>query len=258
MSEKLRLDQALVKWSMAPSRSKAQEMIKSGEVTFGPEGQRRKILNPSFQVLQSDRAQVHIEGEEVLRFVSRAGRKLDQALDHIHYVVKGQRVLDVGQSTGGFTDCLLQRGAAEVVGIDVGTAQLAPSLALDPRVKSFEKMNARQLGEYVELKAFKGTFDLIVIDVSFISQTQVLSQLPQFLKGSGRILSLVKPQFELSKQDLSSKGIVKDHGQFELVQSRIAESFAEQNLQIIEYFESALLGQDGNKEFFAYAKLKGD
>ena len=158
------------------------------------------------------------------------------------------RCLDVGQSTGGFTDCLLQRCAAHVVGVDVGHDQLHAKIRNDARVTGIEGVNARTLQNVGE------PFDLIVADVSFISLTKVLPQWPALLHEGGRVLSLVKPQFEVGADNLARGGIVRDDSLYAVVEKTIRKSCFDAGLIVLDYFDSSITGGDGNREFFIYAK----
>lgn len=192
------------------------------------------------------------------RFVSRGGLKLEGALTHCGIDVTGLRCLDVGQSSGGFTDCLLQRGAAQVVGVDVGQGQLHPTLRSDPRVVCMEKCNARELTaeQLVERGSDSAAapFDLIVGDLSFISQTLVWPTIVPLLRPQGQgLLMLVKPQFELQPEHIGKGGLVKNTTSYPLVQQRIVQACADNGLRLRDYFESAITGGDGNREFFVWA-----
>jgi 23S rRNA (cytidine1920-2'-O)/16S rRNA (cytidine1409-2'-O)-methyltransferase len=217
------------------------------------------------------------------RYVSRGGLKLEAALAHVQLNVKGLACLDVGQSTGGFTDCLLQHGAASVVGVDVGSAQLHPQLRTDPRVLCVEKVNARALTADDLLQAYEDSigeqgvfdteadpdhadvaapdfapaFDLIVADLSFISQTLVLPAVVALLKPGGTLLTLVKPQFELQPGQVGKGGIVKDASLYLFVEQRLREACAALGLVVTAWFDSPIAGGDGNREFFICARHPG-
>lgn len=191
------------------------------------------------------------------RFVSRGGLKLEAALRHIGLDVRGMVCLDVGQSTGGFTDCLLQHGAARVVGVDVGQGQLHERLRNNPQVLAIEKCNARELS-VERLLALggpqaTGPFDCVVGDVSFISQTLIWPALVPLLKPGGHLLMLVKPQFELQPEHIGKGGLVKDPASHEQVKQRIRQACQDHGLTLRDYFESAITGGDGNREFFVWA-----
>ena len=189
------------------------------------------------------------------RYVSRGGLKLEGALRSSGLSVQSLRCLDVGQSTGGFTDCLLQHDAAQVVGLDVGHGQLHPRLRDDPRVVCIERINAREL-QPNDARVPQATdgFDLVVGDLSFISLTLVLPALLPLLKPGGRLLMLVKPQFELQPSDIGKGGLVKDHASYVQVEARLREACANLQLDVLGYWPSAIAGGDGNQEFWIGAR----
>ena len=248
-----RADELLVQQGLAPSRSAAQRLIRQGAVRWlSPTGW--AVLSKAGDQLPPGR-KFEIADDAELRYASRGGLKLEAALDHTGIVVKGTTCLDVGQSTGGFTDVLLQRGAMRVVGIDVGHAQLHPRLRNDPRVVAFEGINARhvkaaQLGAAMP----EGGFDLVVGDLSFISLTLVLPALAPLLGAGGELLMLVKPQFELQPADIGKGGLVKDIAAYARVEARIRERSVQAGLKVLDYFTSAIAGGDGNREFFVRAR----
>ena len=190
------------------------------------------------------------------KYVSRGGLKLEGALKHTAIEILGQRCLDVGQSSGGFTDALLQAGALSVVGVDVGQGQLSPALRSDARVVCIEKCNARELSTDLLLDAGvkQASFDLIVCDLSFISQTLVWPAIVPLLGPAGQMLMLVKPQFELQPEHIGKGGLVKDAASYALVKARIAQACADNGLTLCDYFDSAITGGDGNREFFVWAR----
>jgi len=242
----VRADALMVARGLAPSRTVAQRMIASGRVS-GPDG---RIDKPSHELAEN--AALTVTADEDDRYVSRGGLKLAGALAHSDIDVRGKTCLDVGQSTGGFTDCLLQAGAARVVGVDVGQAQLRPKLRDDPRVVCIEGINARalerdDLGEHFP----DGGFDLIVADVSFISLTLVLPQLPALLAANGEMLLLVKPQFEMGSPEAVGKGgVIRDAAVYPKVEAKIRAACGEAQLKAGAWFESPIPGGDGNREFF--------
>ena len=249
----MRLDVYLVEKGLAPSRTRAQQMIEEGCVTLVRGEKRQLAAKSSFQMLGSEWRVEIAASQENDRFVSRGGIKMAGALAHTHLEVKGFRVLDLGISTGGFTDCLLQAGAQSVVGIDVGHGQLAPKLAMDPRVQLIEGANARNLVENALLGPPRPAFDLVVADLSFISLTLVLPQAIQYLKEGARVLALVKPQFEVGRGGIGKGGIVKDTSLLKGVETKIRECCALLKLDVEDYFASAIEGSDGNREFFVFA-----
>lgn len=204
--------------------------------------------------------QVEITDGAELRYVSRGGLKLEAALDRCGFSVDGANGLDAGQSTGGFTDLLLQRGAKRIVGIEVGHGQLHPKLAADPRVECHEGVNARDVTESSFAAAHaEGSFDIVTGDLSFISLTLVLPTLRRYLKPTGHLLMLVKPQFELQPEHIGKGGIVKHASSFQEVESRIRQACADSGLAVRDYFQSAITGGGhgvaaGNTEFFVWAQ----
>ena len=250
----MRADQLLVERGLAASRSQAQRLIAAG-VRWRLPGAEWKAVAKNGEELR-ETAELQLLDTAESRFVSRGGLKLDAALAHCGLDVTGLRCLDVGQSSGGFTDCLLQRGAAQVVGVDVGQGQLHPRLRSDPRVVCIEKCNARELTAQPLADAGGGSepFDLIVGDLSFISQTLVWPALVPLLRRDGKgLLMLVKPQFELQPEHIGKGGLVKDAASYALVQQRIAQACDRNGLRLRDYFESAITGGDGNREFFVWA-----
>lgn len=246
---KIRLDQALVELGYVKSRTLAQRMIEAGQVFIqrSETADKELVEKPSLMIphvskLKSIFPKLHIVEGEVDRFVSRGGLKMRAALDFFEIDPTGLRVLDVGISTGGFTDCLLQAGAAKVVGIDVGHNQTDASIKSHPKVELHEGLNARELSKQIELLPF----DLIVIDVSFISLTKVVPEVVKFLKSQANILALVKPQFE---QELEGHTI-----NFENVKRKMYDLFEGIPLNVLGYFECPVKGSSGNQEFFIYAK----
>ena len=249
----MRADQLLVQRALAPTRSAAQRLIDAGAVRWhGPRGW--AVPRKAGEDLPAD-CRLEITDAAELRFVSRGGLKLDAALAHTGIEVQGLNCLDVGQSTGGFTDALLQRGARRVVGIDVGRGQLSPALAADARVQSHEGLNARDVaGSAFEQDEPAHAFELVVADLSFISLTLVLPTLARALAPAGSALLLVKPQFELQPVDIGKGGIVKDAAAYPRVEQRIRAACAQASLAVVDYFASAITGGDGNHEFFVWAR----
>ncbi|MBP6529797.1 MAG: TlyA family RNA methyltransferase [Burkholderiales bacterium] len=270
----MRADLLLVERGLAPSRTAAQRLIAAGHVftLVGRKHTRVPLTKPG--VTLDDDVALEVEASELEKFVSRGGLKLDGALAKVGLDVAGLHCLDVGQSTGGFTDCLLQRGAASVVGVDVGHSQLHPRLRDDPRVTCIEGVNARSMmpSDVVvgaaeaakpadesgnatrDIRRAHADFDLIVADVSFISLTKVLPQWPAFLREGGHVLSLVKPQFEVGADKVGRGGIVRDASLFASVEHTIRAACADAKLNVLDYFASSITGSDGNHEFFVYAE----
>jgi len=248
----VRADQLLVERGLASSRSQAQRLIASGVQWRTGAGAFRRVAKNGDEVPEA--AELVLLDDAEARYVSRGGLKLEGALKATAWNVSGWRCLDVGQSTGGFTDCLLQRGAAQVVGIDVGHGQLHPRLCSDARVVCIEGVNARELqpGDARIPDAGQG-FDLLVGDVSFISLTLVLPALVPLLKPGGRLLVLVKPQFELQPGQVGKGGIVRDASLYPVVEQRIRTALADLGLQVQAWRDSPIEGGDGNREFFVQA-----
>ncbi|HTJ06592.1 MAG TPA: TlyA family RNA methyltransferase [Caldimonas sp.] len=243
----MRADQLLVERGVAPSRSAAQRLIARGGVRWRS-AQGWAVPRKAGEELP-DAAEIEVVDDAELRFVSRGGLKLDAALAHCAIDVAGLVCLDVGQGSGGFTDALLQRGAARVVGVDVGHGQLDRRLAADARVAAREGINARHL-DARDLPV--GRFDLIVADLSFISLTLVLPALAPL--AAGELLLLVKPQFELQPKDIGKGGIVKDPSAYADVERKLRKACATSSLDVVDWFESAVTGGDGNREFFVRAR----
>lgn len=248
-----RLDKQLVARGLASTRTQAQRMIETGRVSLKQNDVWQLQTKPGAKVAAEALLQVAPSDDD--QYVSRGGLKLQGALEHTGLSPRGWRALDVGQSTGGFTDCLLQAGADKVVGVDVGRDQLVPALREDSRVVFFEGINARQLPEDRRVtEAGASGFDLAVMDVSFISQTLILPGLPRLLKPGGHLLSLVKPQFEVGKTGIGKGGIVRDTSLYAEVQQRIEAVCSDQGLELRDYFASPIKGGDGNREFFVWAQ----
>ncbi|HZW73897.1 MAG TPA: TlyA family RNA methyltransferase [Caldimonas sp.] len=245
----MRADQLLVERGVAPSRSAAQRLIARGGVRVRA-GSGWSVPKKAGEELP-DAAEIEVVDDAELRFVSRGGLKLDAALACCAIDVAGFVCLDVGQGTGGFTDVLLQRGAARVVGVDVGHGQLDRRLAADSRVAAREGINARHL-DARDLPV--GRFDLIVGDLSFISLALVLPALAPL--AAGDLLLLVKPQFELQPKDIGKGGIVRDAAAYVEVERKLREACAAIGLAVVDWFESAITGGDGNREFFLRARSR--
>ena len=244
-SSQMRADQLLVERGLAASRSQAQRLIAAGVRWRLGAGDWKAVAKNGDELRETVELQLVDSAES--RYVSRGGLKLEGALHQAGLSVIGWRCLDVGQSTGGFTDCLLQHGAAEVVGIDVGHGQLHPSLRADARVRCIEKCNARELSTSVG-----EDFDLVVGDLSFISLTLVLPALAPLLRPGGHLLMLVKPQFELQPQQIGKGGIVRDAALYAVVERRLRDACAALQLRVSGWFVSPIAGGDGNREFFIF------
>ncbi len=269
----MRADQLLLQRELATSRSQAQRLIAAG-VQWRADAANDapwKRVGKNSDELPVD-AQIELLDAAEARYVSRGGLKLEGALLKSGVSVAGKNCLDVGQSTGGFTDCLLRHNAKFVLGVDVGSGQLHPSLREHPQVLAMENVNARELDATQIEAAFEEsalladsaddtgrtpvvTFDVIVGDLSFISQTLVLPALMPLLAPGGEVLMLVKPQFELQPGQVGKGGIVKDLAMYTVVEQRIRDCYAELGLDIKAWFESPIQGGDGNREFFVHARL---
>jgi 23S rRNA (cytidine1920-2'-O)/16S rRNA (cytidine1409-2'-O)-methyltransferase len=242
----MRADQLLVERGLAATRSQAQRLIASGVRWHGARGWQAVAKNGDDI---PNEAQIELLDDAEARYVSRGGLKLEGALVRAGVDVRGRTCLDVGQSTGGFTDCLLQHGAARVVGVDVGHGQLHDKVRNDPRVVAIEKLNAREL----DRDRIGGDFDVAVGDVSFISLTLVLPAVVPLLKHGANVLMLVKPQFELQPAQIGKGGIVTDPSLYAMVEQRIRDCCAQLGLQVQGWFDSPIAGGDGNREFFIHA-----
>jgi 23S rRNA (cytidine1920-2'-O)/16S rRNA (cytidine1409-2'-O)-methyltransferase len=246
----MRLDQYIVQSGWAPSRSKAQEMIERGDVRVFSKG---VSVEPKASLTVDDHVRVMLVSAELNKFVSRAGLKLERALDRTGIEVKKKFFLDVGQSTGGFTDCLLQNGAEVVIGIDVGHGQLHEKIRKHDKVIFFENVNARELQNLPVITSHfpDEGFDGIVMDVSFTSQKILWASTLPYLKKGGYFLSLVKPQFEIGMRKLD-----EDESLELVVKCEIVEGLKNLNFEVIDYFPSEVEGRDGTQEFFVYAEKK--
>ncbi|TXL65592.1 TlyA family RNA methyltransferase [Zeimonas arvi] len=213
------------------------------------------VGKPSTQL--ADDAELLVDDSARPRHVSRGGLKLEGALAASGVDPRGLVCLDLGQSTGGFTDCLLQAGAARVVGVDVGHGQLHPSLQADPRVAAFEGVNVRGLpetaGEALQAALPAAGFDLVVADLSFISLAHALAPAAALLRGGGTLLALVKPQFEVGPGGVDSRGIVRDASRHAEVRQRIEAAARAAGLAPRGWHDSPIRGGDGNREFFLHA-----
>lgn len=258
----MRIDLYLVQKGYAASRTLAQKLIADGAVTVDG----RSIRKPSEDISEGEHT-VTVASTADTRYVSRGGLKLEAALQAFSVKVKGCVVADIGASTGGFTDCLLQNGVSRVYAVDAGHGQLHPRLLSDPRVHSAEGMNARSLTSAdlcrVELawreahpdypaEGFAGTVDGIVMDVSFISQTLLHPALAGILKDGGWMVALIKPQFELTKSALDKKGVVKQERDRKTAVDRVLSSAAACGFEAVSVIPSPIEGGDGNQEFLAY------
>lgn len=243
MPAKERADALLVSRGLCDSREQAKRLILAGEVSTGT----TVVAKPSTK-LPTD-AELSIK--EKPKYVGRGGLKIEGALDTFHIDPTGMTCLDVGASTGGFTDCLLQYGATKVHAVDVGTNQLVWKLRNDPRVVVKEKFNAR----YMTPADIGDPIDLAVTDVSFISLTKILPPIFSCLKPDGQIVCLIKPQFELDREDISKGGIVRDPKLHQRAVDKIHHFVTEElGHTWIEYIDSPIKGAEGNREFLAWLR----
>ena len=263
----MRADQLLVERGLAASRSQAVRLIAGGLRwrDVGTADAWRSVVKNRDDVPDDAELELLDAGES--RYVSRGGLKLEGALKRAGIDPAGKACLDIGQSTGGFTDCLLQQGAAHVTGVDVGHGQLHARLREDERVTAIEKVNARALSAIDLIAAsvdgagdpgtlelnFEPRFGLIVGDLSFISQTLVLPAVVPFLAADGDLLMLVKPQFELQPGQVGKGGIVRDEAMYAVVEARLRQACATLQLRVVQWFDSPIAGGDGNREFFIHA-----
>lgn len=243
----MRLDVYLKETGLVKSRSMAAQCIKAGLVSVDGRTDRRA----SFELSGSET--VTLTGL-VHDYVGRGGVKLEFALDCFGINVADMRAVDIGASTGGFTDCLLRRGAAAVCAVDSGHGQLDPRIASDPRVRSLEGFNAR----FLTSKDVGYSADIAVLDVSFISQTLILPQIGEILVPDGIYVGLVKPQFELDRSALSHGGIVRDPKSHALAVMRVAKCAVDSGLSVCGVAASPVTGGDGNREFLIYLKNSTD
>ena len=281
----MRADLFLVEHGFATTRSQAQRLIASGvqwrvQVETDVEVAWKRVAKNGDEIPET--AELEVLDNTEAKYISRGGLKLEGALKRTGLDVAGLRCLDIGQSTGGFTDCLLQHGAAQVVGVDVGHGQLHSTMRDDLRVVCIEGVNARALtaddlaehyrravhlksgGEEDDLytdtsddedgEGFDPLFDFLTGDLSFISLTLVLPAVVRLLKADGHLLMLVKPQFELQPGQIGKGGIVRDPVHFDFVEKRLRDTCAGLGVEVLAWLESPIAGGDGNREFFIHAK----
>ncbi|MDB5939149.1 MAG: ribosomal methyltransferase RrmJ/FtsJ, partial [Polaromonas sp.] len=280
----MRADLFLVEHGHASTRSQAQRLIAAGVHWRVDEAVAWKKIAKNGDEIPAN-AELQLLDTTEAKYISRGGLKLEGALQATGLDVTGLRCLDIGQSTGGFTDCLLQHGAAQVVGVDVGHGQLHDSLRSDERVVCIEGVNARSLtaGDLTEhvrralhgsslgdddafadveedgysdqdTDGFNPVFDFLTGDLSFISLTLVLPAVVRLLKADGQLLMLVKPQFELQPGQIGKGGIVRDAAHFEFVEKRLRDTCAALGLDVKAWLDSPIAGGDGNREFFIHAQ----
>ncbi|MFA5360376.1 MAG: TlyA family RNA methyltransferase [Candidatus Paceibacterota bacterium] len=240
---KERIDVVIAKKKLAKSRTMAENLIKAGLVKVNE----KRIFKPSTKVSEDDIIKI----ASLPKYVSRGGLKLEKALDVFEVDVKNLAVLDVGSATGGFTDCLLQRGARHIYAVDVGYGQLDQKLRKQSKVSVYEKTDIRNLKKLPE------KVDLVTIDVSFISLLLVLPHIPKLLKHPGEIIALIKPQFEVGPGKVK-KGIVRDEKLRTLAIEKIKRWISDRNWQIKGLIESPIKGKFGNIEYLIYLKINTD
>ncbi len=243
-----RIDKLLVERGLAESRTKAQALVMAGVVLVNEQ----RVEKPSDQFVTDAPIRVKHADDPASRYVGRGGLKLEAALREFQLDVDGAVCLDVGASTGGFTDCLLQKGAQKVFAIDVGHNQLDWRLRNDPRVEAREGVNAR----YLQPDDFPVKFDLAVVDVSFISATMVLPAIVPLIKESGAIVTLIKPQFEVGRGEVGGGGIVRDPAKRTRAIEKVNQSADNLGLRLAGVVESPIQGAEGNIEFLALYKPK--
>jgi 23S rRNA (cytidine1920-2'-O)/16S rRNA (cytidine1409-2'-O)-methyltransferase len=246
---KIRIDKLLVERGLVPSRERAQAMILAGRVMVNEQ----KVEKSGANVEQD--AEIRVLGDD-LRYVGRGGLKLERALEHWGIDPAGLTCMDVGASTGGFTDCLLQHGAAKVIAVDTGYGQIDAKLRGDARVKLLEKTNAR----FLEPRMIGEAVQMVVMDVSFISATLVLPAVLRSVfvgknEGARHLVVLVKPQFEVGREKVGKGGIVKDEKAQQGAVEKVKESVQELGGREIDVIDSPILGAEGNREFLLYAKV---
>ncbi len=241
--KKIRLDKLLVDRGLVQSRERARALILAGKVVVGDHA----VDKAGAQVPEG--AEVRLKGEDI-PYVSRGGLKLEKGLDGFNVVVTGVVAIDVGASTGGFTDCLLQRGAAKVYAVDVGYGQLAWSLREDPRVVNLERTNIRELT--VDRLAERPS--LAVIDASFISLDKVLPPTLTLLADAAEVVALIKPQFEVGRGEVGKGGVVRDADKHAEVVERIRSLAETLGCSVLGVTESPLLGPKGNREFLIHLR----
>jgi 23S rRNA (cytidine1920-2'-O)/16S rRNA (cytidine1409-2'-O)-methyltransferase len=239
---RIRLDRLLVERGLADSREKAQALILAGSILVDDQKVEKcgARVNPG--------AALRLLGERP-KYVSRGGLKLESALDHFRVEAEGRVCLDIGASTGGFTDCLLQRGAARVYAVDAGTNQLDWRLRRDSRVVVREKTNAR----YLTSAHIGAPVELVTVDVSFISATMILPVLPPLLKPAAEVLVLVKPQFEVGRGQVGKGGVVRDARLQQQAVAKVSRKLLELGFTQVASVESILPGASGNREYFLHA-----
>tara|TARA_B100001248_G_scaffold262716_1_gene261406 strand:+ start:2461 stop:3198 length:738 start_codon:yes stop_codon:yes gene_type:complete len=243
----MRLD-IYLKEKLGISRHKAQELILAEKVLVNQQVQAK----PAYMVQDSDK--VDVDAGTTLQFVSRAGWKLENALLDLNLNVEGAICLDLGQSTGGFSDCLLQRGAKKVFGVEVGHSQLHKSLHNHPRLYTQEKQNVKELSREQVQEALGAMPDWLVSDLSFISTLSLLAKMAEFMTAETQGIVLIKPQFELGAEHLNKQGVVKTLQAYERLQEEVEKSCQQAGLEVLAYIPAKPKGRDGNQEFILHIR----
>ena len=247
MSEKIRLDNLIVQKGITESREKAKALIMAGQIYID-----NQKCDKAGQMVDPEKVNVELRGE-TLKYVSRGGLKLEKAMAKFPINLEGKVCMDIGASTGGFTDCMLQNGAKKVFAVDVGYGQFAWKLRQDPRVVNMERTNIR----YVEKEQIGEDLDFASIDVSFISLKLVLPVAKKLLSSSGEIVALIKPQFEAGREQVGKKGVVKDSGVHFSVVRNIVDFALEIGFSVEGLEFSPIKGPEGNIEYLMYIKNNG-
>ena len=251
---KVRIDKLLVDRGLAASRERAQAMVLAGRVLV--DGQKIEKSGAAFE----SGAEIRLLGED-LKYVSRGGLKLEAALEHWKINLTGRACMDVGASTGGFTDCMLQQGAAEVLAVDTGYGQIAARLRSDARVKLLERTNARYLtAEQVDSAKLKAPITFIALDVSFISVTLVLPAVVEAIAGTGapvprEAVILIKPQFEVGRERVGKGGIVKDEEARQAAILKVSRAVEQAGGKGLKVIDSPITGMEGNREYLLHAEF---
>lgn len=248
MSEKIRLDNLIVQKGITESREKAKALIMAGQIYID-----NQKCDKAGQMVDPEKVNVELRGE-TLKYVSRGGLKLEKAMGKFPINLEGKVCMDIGASTGGFTDCMLQNGAKKVFAVDVGYGQFAWKLRQDPRVVNMERTNIR----YVEKEQIGEDLDFASIDVSFISLKLVLPVAKKLLSSSGEIVALIKPQFEAGREQVGKKGVVKDSGVHFSVVRNIVDFALEIGFSVEGLEFSPIKGPEGNIEYLMYIKNNGE
>jgi 23S rRNA (cytidine1920-2'-O)/16S rRNA (cytidine1409-2'-O)-methyltransferase len=251
----MRLDQYLVFKNLVKTRSKAKDLIKNQGVLVidARKSLKKEVFQPSFEITEDNSIEIEFN-QDYLAYVSRAGLKLEAASEQLRISFQQKKILDIGVSTGGFSQYALNSKAQEVIGIDVGHDQTAQEVLDAKDFYLIEGLNVKNLPEHFYFKSKENYYDLVMSDVSFMSVLHFIELMLKFLKPSGELLLLIKPQFELGAKALNSKGIVKNDEDYKLLADKFFKLCEDLGLKSPKYIESSLKGKQGNKEFFLYAK----